>query len=382
MRVVSDNGATVAGRVHRRERTILVERPTFRRRAVSKLRWPDFRRRRCRARRTSSAITLAVAPVRETVIVSATRTDAPTSQVGASATVYTAGDLERLQKPLLADLLVATPGAMLIRNGGPGTVTSLFVRGGESDYNKILLDGVPLNEPGGTFYLSNLTTENLDRIEVVRGAYSSLFGSDAMASVIQLFTKRPQGGSTRPQVSAQIDGGTYGTLHTTAAVSGARQRLDYSLGAARLDSDNRVPNSALENTTLSANVGVALAPETSLRFIARGEREHVGTPGTTAYGRPDLDAFFSGTMESAVCSSTSRSMDGSTSAPGIHWPRPISSRPTSWPIRPIRPCSKGKSGSSRRATSSTTAATTFAGTTPPIRRICTCRPPRRSATTH
>ena len=87
----------------------------------------------------------------ETVIVSATRTDAPTSQVGASATVYTADDLERLQKPLLADLLVATPGAMLMRNGGPGTVTSLFVRGGESDYNKILLDGVPLNEPGGTF---------------------------------------------------------------------------------------------------------------------------------------------------------------------------------------------------------------------------------------
>jgi vitamin B12 transporter len=237
-------------------------------------------------------ITLLLAPVRETVIVSATRTDAPASQVGASATVYTAADLERLQKPLLADLLVATPGAMLIRNGGPGTVTSLFVRGGESDYNKILLDGVPLNEPGGTFFLSNLTTENLDRIEVVRGAYSSLFGSDAMASVIQLFTKRPQGGSTRPQVSAQVDGGTYGTLHATAAVSGARQRIDYSLGAARLDSDNRVPNSALENTTLNANIGVALAPDTSLRFIARAEREHVGTPGTTAYGRPDLDAFF------------------------------------------------------------------------------------------
>jgi vitamin B12 transporter len=237
-------------------------------------------------------IALVVAPVRETVIVSATRTDAPTSQVGASTTVYTAGDLERLQEPLLADLLVATPGAMLIRNGGPGTVTSLFVRGGESDYNKILLDGVPLNEPGGTFYLSNLTTENLDRVEVVRGAYSSLFGSDAMASVIQLFTKRPDGLSTHPHMSAQVDGGTYGTLHANAAVNGVRKGLDYSLGVARLDSDNRVPNSAIENTTLSANVGVSLGNDTSLRFIGRGEREHVGTPGTTAYGRPDLDAFF------------------------------------------------------------------------------------------
>ena len=148
-------------------------------------------------------ITLPVAPVHENVIVSATRTDAPTSQVGASATVFTASDLERLQKPLLADLLASTPGAMLIRSGGPGTVTSLFVRGGESNYNKVLLDGVPLNEPGGTFYFNNITTENLDRVEIVRGAYSSLFGSDAMASVIQLVTKRPDRSSSRPHVIGQ-----------------------------------------------------------------------------------------------------------------------------------------------------------------------------------
>jgi outer membrane cobalamin receptor len=181
---------------------------------------------------------------------------------------------------------------MLIRNGGPGTVTSLFVRGGESNYNKVLLDGVPLNEPGGTFYLNNLTTENLDRVEIVRGAYSSLFGSDAMASVIQLVTKRPDRSSSRPHVSAQLDGGTYGTVHTNAAVSGANGPLDYSFGAARFDSDNRVPNSALTNNTLSANVGVALSDTSSLRFIGRAEREHVGTPGQTAFGRPDLDAFF------------------------------------------------------------------------------------------
>ena len=237
-------------------------------------------------------IELPVAPVRETVLVSATRTDAPTSQLAASATVFTAADLERLQEPLLADLLVSTPGAMIIRSGGPGTVTSLFVRGGESNYNKVLLDGVPMNEPGGTFYLNNLTTENLDRVEIVRGAYSSLFGSDAMASVIQLFTRRPDRTTGRPRVSAQFDGGTYGTLHTSAAVTGGGGPLDYSFGAARFDSDNRVPNSALTNNTLSANVGVALGETASLRFIGRAEREHVGTPGTTAYGRPDRDAFF------------------------------------------------------------------------------------------
>jgi vitamin B12 transporter len=236
-------------------------------------------------------IVLAVAPVQESLIVTATRTEAPTSQVGASATVFTEADLERRQTPLVADLLMSTPGAMLVRSGAPGALTSLFVRGGESDYNKILLDGVPLNEPGGTFYLSNLTTENLERVEVLRGAYSSLFGSDAMGSVIQLFTRRGDRTAKRPAVSAQIDGGTYDTLHVSAAVAGANGPLDYSVSAARFASDNRVPNSRFENTTLSANIGVAVGTSATLRVIARGERGHAGTPGTTAFGRPDLDAF-------------------------------------------------------------------------------------------
>ena len=240
----------------------------------------------------SLRLVLKVAPIRETTIATATRTEAPTSQVGASATVFTAEDLERRQTPFLADLLRATPGSIVVPSGGPGSLTSLFVRGGESDYNKVLLDGVPLNEPGGSFYLNNLTTETLERVEIVRGAYSSLFGSDAMASVIQLFTKRADRAARRPQVSAQIDGGTYHTFHANAGVSGATERLDYSFGAARFDSDNRVPNSGLGHTTLSANVGVPIGGTATLRFLGRGELERVGTPGTTAFGRPDLDAFF------------------------------------------------------------------------------------------
>jgi outer membrane cobalamin receptor len=235
---------------------------------------------------------LAIAPVQETVLVSATRTDAPTSQVGASATVFTAEDLERRQAPFVTDLLSTTPGAMVLRSGGAGSLTSLFVRGGESDYNKVLLDGVPLNEPGGTFYLNNLTTENLERVEIVRGAYSALFGSDAMASVIQLFTRRGDRTQRRPRGSVQIDGGTYETLHLNASVSGGTPRVDYAAGIAQFNSDNRVPNSRLENTTLSGNLGVTLGAAATLRFIARGELEQAGTPGPTAFGRPDLDASF------------------------------------------------------------------------------------------
>jgi len=237
-------------------------------------------------------IVLGVAPVRETVVVTATRTETPAGQSGASVTAFTAEDLERRSTPLVADLLRASPGVVLNRPGAPGNVTSLFVRGGESNYNKVLLDGIPLNEPGGTFNFSNLTTSELERVEIVRGPQSALFGSDAMASVVQLFTKRPDRRDERPHAAVSLEGGTFSTLRTTADVSGAKGRVDYTLGAARMDTDNQVPNNAFGNTTLAANVGVTLGTDATLRFIARGERERVGTPGQTAFGRPDLDAFF------------------------------------------------------------------------------------------
>jgi outer membrane cobalamin receptor len=241
---------------------------------------------------TSSRLVLSVAPIAETVVVTPTRTEAPADQTGESVTAITAADLERRRVPLVADLLRSTPGAILIRTGGVGNVTSLFIRGGESNHNKVLLDGIPLNEPGGTFNFSNVTTDNIERIEIVRGAQSALFGSDAMASVVQLFTKRADRGDARPHVALSFEGGTFGTVRANAAVSGASGPFDYSLGVSRFDTDNEAPNNQFRNTTLSANVGVALGSTATLRVIGRGELERVGTPGATAFAPPDLDAFF------------------------------------------------------------------------------------------
>ena len=236
-------------------------------------------------------VALAVAPIQETVVVTATRTEAPSGQVGASVTVFTDQDLERRRVPLVADLLRSTPGAAVVRTGAPGGVTSLFVRGGESSYNKVLLDGIPLNDPGGTFNFSNLTTDNLDRLEIVRGAQSALFGSDAMASVVQLITKRAVAGA-RPGGSAWIEGGTYRTVRGGGQVAGTSGPFDYSFGASRFSTDNREPNSAFTDTTFSGNAGVALGGTATLRFVGRAQRQRNGTPGQTAFGRPDLDAFF------------------------------------------------------------------------------------------
>src|SRR4029453_1005235 len=107
------------------------------------------------------------------------------------------------------------------RTGADGGVTSVYVRGGESNYNKVLLDGIPLNEPGGTFNFNNVSSENLERIEIVRGAQSALFGSDAMSSVIHLVTAHARPG-TPVQGSVSAEGGTFGTGRLTGAIRGAR----------------------------------------------------------------------------------------------------------------------------------------------------------------
>jgi outer membrane cobalamin receptor len=238
-------------------------------------------------------IELPLAPIEETVLVTATRTGAPASQTGLSTTTFTAEEITRRQAPLVGDLLRTAPGTMVMQTGAPGGVTGLFVRGGESNYNAVLLDGIPLNEPGGTFNFNNLTTENIERIEMVRGANSALFGSDAMSSVVQLFTRRGAAGtSTAPAITAQLDGGNYATVHATVGASGVARRFDYSVSAARFSTDNRVPNSAFDNSTVSAAIGTPMRGNATLRGIVRAELGRTGTPGQTAYGRPDLDASY------------------------------------------------------------------------------------------
>lgn len=235
-------------------------------------------------------LTLGVAPIAEHIVVSATRTDAPAGQVASAVTVFDAAEIERKQEPPLADLLRGAPGTAIVRSGAPGGVTSLFVRAGESNYTKVLLDGIPLNEPGGAFNLSNITTENLDRVEFVRGANSALYGSDAMTGVIQLITRR--GARAKPDVRFGVEGGTFSTGRASAGVSAKVGRFDYSADIAGFRTDNHAPNNQFKNATLSGSAGGALGHGATLRFVGRAERGRSGTPGQVAFGRPDLDAFY------------------------------------------------------------------------------------------
>jgi len=237
-------------------------------------------------------LVLALAPVSESVVVSATRDAVPGGQVGATTTVIDGAEIERRGVALVSDLLRDVPGMAVVQSGGIGGVTSVFARGGESSYNKVLLDGIPINEPGGTFNFSTLTTANLDRVEIVRGAQSALFGSDAMSSVIQLVTKRGSAAGGPFQGAATIEGGGYGTTRGGGEISGRTGRVDYAIEAGGFATDGREPNSRFTDTTASWNTGATIRPGMSLRTVGRAEWSRAGTPGQTAFGRPDLDAFF------------------------------------------------------------------------------------------
>jgi vitamin B12 transporter len=238
-----------------------------------------------------ATLTLTIAPVRESVVVTATRGDAPTGQLAASVTVFDAAAIERRGAALVGDLLRQAPGAAVVQNGGQGTVTSLFVRGGENSYTKVLLDGIALNEPGGAFNFGGLSTGHLERVEFVRGAQSALFGSDAMAGVLQLVSRRGIAG-TRPWLAGELGAGGNGTARGSASISGGNTRWDYSLYGGRYETDNRDRNNGFGLNTASLTAGGTLFRDVTIRVVGRYEDGRVGTPGQTAFGRPDMDAFF------------------------------------------------------------------------------------------
>src|SRR6185369_3718447 len=183
--------------------------------------------------------------------------------------------------------LRSIPGLAVVQTGGRGGITSIFARGGESDYNKVLIDGVPVNSAGGLFDFSSLTPENLDRIEVVRGPQSALFGSDAMTSVIQLVTKR--GSTSDPEFEFSGEGGSFDYHRETARLSGLARGFDYSASFGFQSTDGRFPNSDFINRSASANLGFHLAPEAELRVTSRWNNNTLGVPGPTGFLFADPD---------------------------------------------------------------------------------------------
>ncbi len=188
----------------------------------------------------------------EPIVVTATRLPTPAGEVPAAVTVLEGNDLRAQGVRTVADALRAVPGATIVATDSYGSQTSLFVRGGQSDYVKVLIDGVPQNAPGGAYDFSNLTTDDVERIEVVRGPVSVLYGSDAVTGVVQIFTRNGRG----PGRGSLVTGwGTYGTSDFQASVAGGSERGGYAFTVSRLASDGIYPvDNRYRNDVVSGRV--------------------------------------------------------------------------------------------------------------------------------
>ncbi len=226
-------------------------------------------------------IQLHLAPASETVVVTATRTPALAEESGSSVSTLESGQLETMRPTAADDAVRFLPGAVVNTAGQRGGLSSLFVRGGESNYNKVIVDGVTINEPGGTFDFGTLPLSEANRMEFLRGTQSTLYGSDAMTSVVQVFTRT--GSTSTPELRFGADGGNFSTANGYASLAGARGHFDYNAFADQFNTNGSGINNAYSDSLQGANLGAALSDNVSLRFHMRHSNSHTGVPGEYSF---------------------------------------------------------------------------------------------------
>jgi vitamin B12 transporter len=232
------------------------------------------------------SVRLTLEPLSAKVDVTAQALPLEADSSPAPLTILTREQIDNRVATSLPDLLETQPGFSLGRTGPEGGSASLFLDGGNSNYTKVLIDGVPANQPGGLIDFSNFTLDNIDKIEVVHGAESALYGSDAMDGVIQIFTHR---GTTRvPELTVFSDGGNFSTVRAGAQLSGLVGRFDYSGGVTDLETAGQGPNDAFRDRTISGLFGWRLSDTARITLSLRDLDSEAGTPGQTLLQSPNL----------------------------------------------------------------------------------------------
>ncbi|HET6180138.1 MAG TPA: TonB-dependent receptor [Candidatus Sulfotelmatobacter sp.] len=238
-------------------------------------------------------VNLRLATASETVVVSATRTPISAEESGASISTLESSELDVMQPVAESDALRFLPGAVVNASGQRGALSGLFVRGGDSVYNKVIVDGVPTTEPGGTFDFGTVPLAGVDRLEFLRGAQSTLYGSDAMTSVVQLFSST--GTTAVPELRFGADGGNFNTAHGFATLAGARGIWDYDLFADQFNTQGLGVNNDYSNSLQGANTGIRINDAAVFRVRVRHANSRTGVPGEWNFNGdsllpPDIDA--------------------------------------------------------------------------------------------
>ncbi len=226
--------------------------------------------------------TLSGAVTLPAIVVSATTVPTLASQLASSVTVITGQELQREQIRTVPDALRTVPGLNVVQSGGPGGQTAVFMRGTNSNHVKVFVDGIDIGDPStpnGAFDFAHLLTGDIERIEVLRGPQSGLYGSDAIGGVISIVTKKGEG---PPKVTARVEGGSFGTFNQAAGVSGSQGKFDYSFNALHFRSSD-IPvtplnllapgekrnNNSYDNWTYSTKLGAELSDNLALHAVAR-----------------------------------------------------------------------------------------------------------------
>ncbi|MDP2958067.1 MAG: TonB-dependent receptor [Longimicrobiales bacterium] len=249
----------------------------------------------------------------EGLVITASPTPRAAGDVARLVTVLDGAELRAAGLTHLADALRGVPGLAVVRGGSFGAATSVFMRGGESDHVQVLVDGVQVNQPGGAFDFSGLTLESVERIEIVRGPASSLYGSDAMAGVIHVITRSGRG-ATRGDVSFRA--GSFGRREGTLRIEGGGPSSGWALALERLRAEGVLRrNNDFANTALTANA--RLAPDSSTRVsVALRFADRVYHFPTDGAGAVTDDNAFTYGDESSVAVSASRRVSSAVEVVG------------------------------------------------------------------
>jgi vitamin B12 transporter len=244
-------------------------------------------------------VKMVLEPLSASVVVTAEPEPLQIQQTSAPVEAITREEMDERLLRTLPDALLTSTGIAIGRTGSEGGTASVFIGGGNSSYTKVLVDGTPVNEPGNAVDFSNFSLDNVDKVEIVRGAESAIYGSDAVAGVVQVFTHR---GTTRaPEVSLFGEGGTYATGRGGAQISGLLGNFDYSAAGSYFGTDGPENENNFYNRTLSGNLGYRINEDNQVRLTLRNNTSNAQTPGQTLLEPPNLDAhtdygFFSSNL--------------------------------------------------------------------------------------
>ena len=211
------------------------------------------------------------------IVVTATRVATPLEEIGSAVTVISREEIVNSQARSLPDLLRESVGMNVAQSGGPGGQTSVFTRGLNSNQTLFMIDGVRVNSPvTGLTPLANMTSDQIERIEIVRGPQSTLYGADAMGGVVNIITRKGTGPLAG---SVTLEGGSYGTFNQSAEISGGKDKFNGSASFSRSYTDNPYPNDDFENLNFAGSLSYQVLEKAALDATMRFTASDIGLNG-------------------------------------------------------------------------------------------------------